>query len=145
MIITICSSAFFAKESFDIKKKLEDRGHTVFIYPEEIKIDDKIIHVTDFYNMRKNNLTNDLVNVKSVLIKEHFKNIENSDAILVLNFDRDGEEGYVGGNTFLEMGVAYYLNKKIFLWKFPMKKLPYFEEILSMNPRIIDGDIDKIK
>ena len=42
------------------------------------------------------------------------------------------------------MGVAYYLGKKIFLWKMPSKNLPYFEEILALNPIVVEEDIEKI-
>jgi len=61
MRITICSSAFFAKETYEIKQKLEEEGHDVSVYPQEIKINGKIIHTTDYYKMRKYNLTDDLL------------------------------------------------------------------------------------
>jgi hypothetical protein len=94
--------------------------------------------------MRKENLTNDLLKIKTKLIDKHIKRIENSDAILVLNFDKDKRKGYIGGNTFLEMGIAYYLGKKIFVWKNPSKDLFYFEEIEALNPIIINEDLGKI-
>ena len=145
MKITICSSAFFAEEAYNIKQKLEEKGHEVFVYPQEIEINGKTVSVTVFYKMRKDNLTEDLLKVKTKLVNEHIRKIESSDAILVLNFDKNGKEGYIGGNTFLEIGIAYYLNKKIFLWKKPYEGLPYFEEIMTLDPIIIDGDLEKIK
>ena len=145
MKITICSSAFFAKECYEIKQKLEKRGHIVFIYPQEIKVNGKIIYIRDYYKMRKNNLTDGFIKVKTMLIKRHIEKIKNSDAILVLNLDKDGKDGYIGGNTFLEMAIAYYLRKKIFLWKKPSRKLPYYEEIIALNPIIINGDIQEIE
>jgi len=144
MKITICSSAFFTKETYEIKSRLEEEGHKVFVYPREIAINGKIITVTDYYKMRKENLTNDLLKIKTKLIDKHIKRIENSDAILVLNFDKDKRKGYIGGNTFLEMGIAYYLGKKIFVWKNPSKDLFYFEEIEALNPIIINEDLGKI-
>jgi len=145
MKITICSSAFFTKETYKIKEKLKERGHEVFVYPQEIEVNGKTIRITDYYKMRKENLTNDLLKIKTKLIEEHIKRIENSDAILVLNFDKDGIEGYIGGNTFLEAGIAYYLTKKIFIWKKPSKDLYYFEEIMALNPIIINEDLGKIE
>jgi len=145
MRITICSSAFFAKETYEIKQKLEEEGHDVSVYPQEIKINGKIIHITDYYKMRKYNLTDDLLKIKTMLINKHIEKIRNSDAILVLNLDKDEKNGYIGGNTFLEMGIAYHLNKKIFLWKKPSESLPYYEEIIALNPLIINENIGEIK
>ena len=144
MKITICSSAFFVKEVYEIKEKLEEKGHEVFVFPQKVKVNEKLIDVEEYYRMRKDNLTHDLLKIKTQLMNEHLERIKNSDAILVLNFDKDGKEGYIGGNTFLEMGVAYYLGKKIFLWKMPSKNLPYFEEILALNPIVVEEDIEKI-
>ena len=145
MKITICSSAFFTKDTYKIKQKLEEKEHEVFVYPQEIKVNGKIIHITDYYKMRKDNLTDDLLKIKTMLIDRHIERIKNSDAILVLNLDKDGENGYIGGNTFLEMGIAYYLNKKIFLWRKPSENLSYYEEIMALNPIIINENIEKIR
>ena len=41
MRITACSSAFFTKETYEIKKKLEEKGHEVFVYPSEVEVDGK--------------------------------------------------------------------------------------------------------
>ncbi len=145
MKITICSSAFFTKETYEIKQKLEEKGHEVFVYPKEIEVNGKTIHVIEYYKMRKDDLTDDLLKIKTMLVDKHIEKIKNSDAILVLNLDKDGKDGYIGGNTFLEMGIAYYLNKKIFLWKKPSESLPYFEEIMALNPIIINENIEEIK
>lgn len=114
------------------------------IYPQKIKVTDKIVDVEQFYKMRKTNIL-PFLKEKKLAIDEHIKKIENSDAVLVLNFDKKGKRGYIGGNTFLEMAIAYYLKKKIFLWKNPENDLPYFEEVLPLNPIIINGDLSKIK
>jgi len=48
-------------------------------------------------------------------IREHWGIIEKSDAVLVLNYEKYGIPGYIGGNSFLEMGFAYILkNQSIF-------------------------------
>jgi nucleoside 2-deoxyribosyltransferase len=76
---------------------------------------------------------------------EHIEKIKNSDAILVLNFDKPRHRGYVGGNTFLEMGIAYCLGKKVFIWKKPSGRTSYFEEIMAMNPINIEEDLERIR
>ncbi len=145
MIITICSSAVFVKEVYDIKQKLENKGHKVLVYPDEVEINGKKINVLDYHKMREENLTKKLLELKSKLMSKHFDNIKKSDAILVLNLDKNGSKGYIGGNTFLEMGLAYYLKKKIFVWKSIQKELPYYEEIMALTPIIINENIKKIK
>lgn len=95
--------------------------------------------------MRKKNMTDDLLNIKTKFIDMHIEKIKNSDAVLILNLDKDGKDGYIGGNTFLEMGIAYYLNKKIFIWKKPLDNLPYFEEVMALTPIMINETLENIK
>jgi len=47
----------------------------------------------------------------------------------------------------MEMGLAYYLRKKIFLLypPPPVKQEKYTHEVLIMQPVILDGDLDKIE
>ena len=145
MKITICSSAFFTNEAYEIKQKLEEKGHEVFVYPKEVEVNGKTIHAREHYNMRKNILTDDLLNIKTKLIDRHIEKIKDSDAVFILNLDKDGKEGYIGGNTFLEMGIAYYLNKKIFIWKKTLDNLPYFEEVMALKPIMINETLENIK
>ena len=76
-------------------------------------------------------------------MRKHFDKVAWSDAILVLNYDKNKIEGYVGANTLMEMGLALHLNKRIYLLN-PMPEISYKEEILGMKPIIINGDLSKI-
>ena len=63
---------------------------------------------------------------------------------MVLNHDKNGVANYIGGNSFLEMGFAYVLGKKIFLLnEIPESKL-IKQEIVAMQPKILNGDLSKI-
>jgi nucleoside 2-deoxyribosyltransferase len=73
-------------------------------------------------------------------IKRHYEKIKESDAILVINITKKNIENYIGGNTFLEMGFAHILDKKIFLFK-PVPEMLYTDEILAMKPKIINSDL----
>lgn len=143
MEITICSSAFFTKKCYEIKKKLEEKNHIVFIWSQEVVVNGGATSMEDYHAMRKNNLTEDLSKLKKSLIDEHIERIKNSDAILVLNFDKNGIKNYIGGNTFLEMGFAYVLGKKIFLLN-PIPDISYNEEIEAMKPIVLYGNLDEI-
>jgi len=144
MKIAICSSALFARQSGEIKEKLEERGFEVFLYPQKVEVNGKTIDVGEYYKMRKNNLTQELLKIKRQLIDDHIEKIKNSDAILVLNLDKGEDRGYVGGNTFLEMGIAHFLGKKVFIWKKPSENLPYFEEIMALNPTSIEENLERV-
>ena len=77
-------------------------------------------------------------------IREHWGTIEKSDAILVLNYEKSGIPGYIGGNSFLEMGFAYIQRKPIFLLN-PIPEMPYYKtEIIAMKPIVIDGDLARV-
>lgn len=145
MKITICSSALFARQSRGIKERLERMGFEVFLYPQKVEVSGEAIDVDEYYRMRKNDLTEELLEIKRRLIDEHLEKIKRSDAVLVLNLDKSENSGYVGGNTFLEMGIAYFLRKKIFIWKKPSKDLPYYEELMALNPIFIEEDLKKIE
>jgi predicted RNA-binding protein with PUA domain len=74
----------------------------------------------------------------------HFKNVEWGDAVLILNYDKNNIPNYIGANTFLEMGVALYLGKKIFLLN-EIPEVENKEEILGMKPVVINNNLKKIE
>jgi non-canonical (house-cleaning) NTP pyrophosphatase len=81
--------------------------------------------------------------LKHQLIQEHLNKIRTSDAILVYNDDKNGVEGYIGGNTLMEMAFAYTQALEIFTLK-DAPELSYKDEIEGMQPIVISGDVEKI-
>jgi hypothetical protein len=139
MKITICGSTKFIKEMREVKERLEIFGHEVLV-PVSVEINqDK-----DYWNGLKLNDFDKFLEIKGERMLGHFDKIKSSDAILVLNYDKDGKNNYVGGNTFIEMAVAFEHGKKIFLVNPTPKDSSYKEEIESMRPIIINGDLKKI-
>jgi hypothetical protein len=146
MKICLCGSIAFYDQLVVMKEKLEKLGHEVELPPLKIK-DEKgrPLSVTDYYDLRKAE-TNDqswIWQRKRDTIRMHFDKINWSDAILVLNYDKKGIANYIGGNVLMEMGVAFYLNKLIYLLR-PLPEISYREEILGMFPIVINGDLNKI-
>lgn len=82
---------------------------------------------------------------KAAAINDHFSKVEWSDAILVVNHNKRGVSGYIGGNTLMEMGLAFYLKKPIYLLNPVSSELLYKQEVMGMKPIMLDGDISKIK
>lgn len=129
-----------------VKKELEDLKHEVDIPPLEVKDGNgNLISATDYYQIRrKTENSEDWVwERKKWAMKKHFDKVAWSDAILVLNYDKNGIKNYVGANTLMEMGLALYLNKKIYLLN-PIPEISYKEEIMGMKAEIINGDLKKI-
>lgn len=73
-------------------------------------------------------------------IKVHFNKIKEADAILVCNYDKNGIQNYIGANTFLEMGFAHCLGKKIYLVS-PLPDMPYTNDELAAFDVEVIGDL----
>jgi len=105
-----------------------------------------LISVKEYYDIRKS-ATSDpswIWDRKAEAIDVHFQKVVWCDAILVLNYEKNGVADYVGANTLMEMGLAFYLKKKIFLLN-PVPKIGSQEEILGMKSVVIARDLNQIK
>lgn len=145
MKITICSSLKFFSEILEYKKKLEKMGHEVFIPKTVAEIEKS--QDRDIDKIIKKMEPKDYLNLKNNRMLLHLKKINDSDAILVLNYKKNNIENYIGANTLIEMGLAFWLNKKIFILNSlpKIKELTYVDEIMGMKPIIINSDLTKIK
>ena len=77
-------------------------------------------------------------------MRMHFQKVEWSEAVLILNYDKDSIPNCIGTNTLMEMGLAFYLDKKLFLLN-DIPETSYKEEVLGMKPLVINQDLTKIK
>lgn len=137
MKIYIVSSMVFAEKMIEIKQQLERLGHDVLVtefidaYPGKSEKEKE--KITLYHKNQKN------------AIRRFWERFQNCDAILVVNFDRRGVRNYIGGNTLMEIGFAYVLNKKIFLLN-PIPEIEFYKtEIEAMKPTVINGDLSKIR
>ena len=78
------------------------------------------------------------------MIKKYYQLIQEHDALLIVNPEKKGIKGYIGGNTFLEMGFGYVLGKKIYCL-YPLPEMIYTAELIAMKPVILNGDLGGIK
>jgi hypothetical protein len=146
MKITICGSIAFYDEMLNKKRELEALGHTVLLPPSEVRgATGELIPVGEYYALRKA-AGDDVAWIwdnKERAMRDHFVKVATADAVLILNCNKKDIAGYVGANTLLEMGLAFYLNKKIYLLT-PIPFMDCREEILGMRPQVINGDINLI-
>ncbi|MCR4256767.1 MAG: hypothetical protein NUW08_03620 [Candidatus Uhrbacteria bacterium] len=153
MKITICGSIGFYKEMESARDRLVHDGHEVKI-PEltlEVPVDfggGRKVYFGEFIEKHGGMDTfspdHQIWDLKEGAIKDHFRKIDWADAILVVNQEKRGIVGYVGGNTLIEIGVAFYRKKKIYILNPVSSKLSYKQEILGMKPTFINGDFSLI-
>ncbi len=136
MTITICGSMQFHREMLIAKSFLESQGHTVHVPSGAYDI-----RKNEFYASSEDEKIS--FKIENDLIREHFQYIQQSDAILVLNYEKKETPGYIGGNTFLEMGHAFGLGKKIYLLH-PVPAMDYAVEMHSMRPTVLNGNLKQI-
>ncbi|KKQ28224.1 MAG: Maf-like protein [Candidatus Magasanikbacteria bacterium GW2011_GWC2_37_14] len=126
----------FAEKAREVEKWFKDNGHQA----------QGSIFIDGFLGL--NNEEKETLKLKQKYehdaIREHWRVIQESEVVLILNYDKNNIPNYIGGNSFLEMGFAYILNKPIYLLN-PIPAMPFYEtEIIAMKPVILDGDLTKI-
>lgn len=142
-IITICSSASFYTQVLEAEDSLKKMGFAVSVPLTANKMKKSGDFRVETYKTWFKN-PNDYKR-KTFLTKHHFNKIVKGDAILVLNYEKNGIRGYIGGAVLCEMAVALQFKKKIYVLNPIDKTCSYKEEILAMDPVILDGDFFRIK
>ena len=143
MKIVICSSLNFTPQISDVAKRLQELGHEVIIpKTSEMILKGEITLEEIKKEKEQGGFVKRVIQQDS--IRRYYEKIQATEAILVLNYDRQGIKNYIGGNTFLEIGFAHVLNKKIFLLN-PTPEIEYYKiEIESTQPVILNGDLSRI-
>lgn len=138
-IITICSSASFYKQAVDIEAQLTERGYHVLLPITAVRMkasgDFEVSHVKTWYAD-----ANDY-HKKAALMRGHFEKVARGDAILVLNYEKHAVQNYIGGNVLMEMSLAFWLKKPIFILNEYPKGSAFEEEIKGMEPILLHGDL----
>ena len=143
MKIAICASLDFTNEIIDIAKQLTEQGHEVIIPKTSEMVLNKEVTIEKILEEKENGEISERA-IRQNSIRYYFEIIKKVDAILVLNFNKKGIKDYIGGNVFLEMGFAHVLDKKIFLLN-EIPNMPYKDEIRTMQPIVLSGDLTKIR
>ncbi len=139
MKIMICGSMAFAKEMIEAQTLLRSTGHDV-----EIPCDTDVHVSRPGFN---DDLEADLLHcLETDVMRRCFKLVEAADAIVVLNYPKNGINGYIGASTLMEMGLAYHFGKKIYL----LNDLPgsaqerWAHEVRVFKPTILNGDLKRL-
>ena len=141
MRIYVLGSSHFRKEMVDCKNRLCELGYEGIIHPD----------YEAFVRGEKQDIVKRWEKGERAAIKrennylhEHYKGILESDAVLIVNIEKNGIKNYIGGNVLMEMGQAYVNNKKIYFLNDMPTSLPYMDEIEAMNPICLHGSLTNI-
>lgn len=154
MKITICGSIGFYKEMESVRDELIKRGYEIKIpeltleVPKEFGGGKKVYfgqHIEQNGGIDSFPAGHEIWDLKEGAINDHYEKIDWCDSILVINHEKRGIKGYIGGNTLIEIGVAFYLKKKIFILNSVSSELSYKQEIMGMKPVILNCDLSKLK
>jgi hypothetical protein len=136
MKIYLAASSSFWDKLPEIKKKLEALGHEVKLPStfDNPKLEEETWEKSEEAHIK--------------LVRELFEDGEEivswCDGIYLLNYDKRGVKGYVGGAALIELYMAHRGFKKIFLENdiFPG---PMYDEIMGFGPIFVHGDLKAIK
>lgn len=141
-VIAICSSLNFYRQVVHVQNEIENLGYQCIIPASAERMkksgDYEVSHYKTWFNEK-----NDYPKKKALMLG-HFEEIKKCDAILVLNYDKNGKLNYIGGNVLIEMGIALFLKKPIFILNDAPNESPFLEEILGMNPISLGGKISQL-
>jgi len=128
MKIVVSGNAYILPDIMEVQEKLEAREHEVtpvFKYLDQLE--EKNEKKKEKYRL------------------SFFEKLKKSDALLIVNtYEKDGRKNYISGSSFLEMGFAHALGKKLFILQ-GVPEVSFKDEILAMKPIILSGNLNKIK
>lgn len=140
--ITICSSVACYGKAFEIEDQLKTLGMDVLLPMSAEEMNETgdfcvessktwFENPADFYK-------------KTDYMRDHLRKIDKGDAVLITNFEKDGVSGYIGGNVLLEMFYAWLHGKPVYVLHPVPEDLPLYEEVIGLNPIILNGNIKEI-
>lgn len=141
-IITICSSANFYRQAIKIKDQLEKEGYKILV-PEMAEMmresdDYEVSHYKTWFADPSD------YHKKGEFMRGHFEEVEKADAILVLNFEKNGVNNYIGGNVLMEMALAFWLKKPIFILNEIPTESAYLEEIMGFEAIVLHSKAENL-
>ena len=147
--ITLFGSMIFLEKMKTVASTLESYGYTVTCpgFTQE-ELDSGATTFMDYVDslggVEKVLPDNPIWNIKREAIFGYKDKIDKADAVLVCNFDKGDKKNPIGDNTFLEMGYAFFMRKKIVVLQGPPYGDEKIEEVLGMTPLFLYNDLQLI-
>lgn len=141
-IITICSSVQFYRQVVKVQDILSQLGCQVIVPAVATRMkesgDFDVSHYKTWFADDRD------YHKKAKLMRDHFTEVQKADAILVLNYEKHGVANYIGGNVLMEMAIAFWLNKPIFIFNEIPSESAFLEEIKGMESIPLHGKIEDL-
>lgn len=127
----------YTERMLELRDELRNLGHEAYITTLSQPFVGKTDEEKEVIKLhQKNNMD---------AIREFWNLMQGGDAILVANYDKNGIENYIGGNTLMEIGFAHVLNQKVYLLN-PVPEIKFYKtEIEAVRPVILHGDLTLIR
>ena len=140
--IYVLGSSSFKEEMVKASEELRNLGFAGWIHPDyEAFVRGEKQDIVDRWHKGEHAA----IKRENDYLKSHYKGIMESDAILIINAEKNGIKNYIGGNVLIEMGQAYVNNRKIFFMYGMPEKSAYLDEIQCMDPICLEGDLSNVK
>ena len=119
--IVLCGSMKLKEKIFEVEEYLKNKGYEV-VTPKEFRVE----------------------MTKGDAAKLHFDEITNekTDMVLAVNVTKNEIKNYIGPNTFAEIAMAFYFNKKIYLLNDIYE--PYRDELEGWKAIALKGNLEDI-
>jgi hypothetical protein len=140
--ITICSSTHFYKRVVEIQEILEAEGLGVIVPKTARQMKESGDFDVSHYQTWFANAED--YHKKADLMLTHFDEITKGDAILVVNEEKHGVTNYIGPNVLMEMSLAFYQKKPIFILNELPENSPFEEELKGMMPILLGGKVESL-
>lgn len=135
MKIVLCGSISACSEIDSVAEKLRNFGHEV-----EIPLGCTNLKLRERTEVAAEEKAQD--KIEGDLLRRYFQKIKDRDILIAVNPEKRGIQGYIGGNTLIELSFGHVLGKPLYCLYAP-GEVPYLSEILAMQPTILDGDLSR--
>lgn len=140
--IVICSSVAFYRKAVDLQEELQKQGYTALVPDGATKMKKTGNFAVSSSKTWFENPED--YHKKAKLMRDHFDKVAKGDAVLILNDEKHGVANYIGGNVLMEMSLAFYLNKPIYILNDIPEDSPFVEEIIGMGSVPLHGKLEAL-
>lgn len=139
--VALCASLAFYEHAYAVQDALEAAGLTVAM-PESM-LEMKESGVYDMSARKQLRTPADFMR-KGGYIRCHLDKIAASTAVLVLNDTKGRQLNYIGPNVLIEMSLAFYQKKPIFILNEVPADSPFLDEIKGMGVISLHSELDAL-
>jgi hypothetical protein len=142
MKICLCASVSAYQELISVKNLLAAEGHVVVAPTLALQMEAE----GSYDNLQESAAQEDATpDRKGAIMREHLEKIAKCEAIIVINQPKHGIDGYVGPNVLIEMGIAFYFGKQIFLLNTLDTKSTVRDEVFGMGAIELNGTLERFR